>query len=84
MIKHTIRTSTGDKEVNLTPLSAIYYNCKECLGYPKTAEECTSPKCALYPFRLGEAKSGKITKELTKEQKQAFRDRMTSSKLSKS
>lgn len=84
MIKHTIRTKEGYKEVNLTPLSAIYYNCKECLGFPQTTEKCTSPNCALYPFRTGDGKIGKKQVIRTKEQKEAFRDRMKASKASKS
>lgn len=59
-VKHTIRSSKGGTvEVTLTPLSAIVKNCRECLGWPGNSECCTSPLCALYPFRTGDSHSGK-------------------------
>lgn len=73
MIKHTIRTSDGDKEVNLTARLAIKHYCEECLGFEDKPQSCTVNKCALYPFRTGDAHSGKI---MSKENKEANRLRM--------
>jgi hypothetical protein len=76
MIKHTIRTRNGDKEVNLVPLSAIKANCKECMGFEEGSngpDSCTSTKCALYPFRTGESHSGK---KVSEENKAKSRERM--------
>jgi hypothetical protein len=66
-VKHTIRTKTGFEEVTLTPLTAIVRNCLECLGFDEDPELCTSPKCALFPFRKGDAHSGKTMTEQGKE-----------------
>lgn len=53
-IRHKIRKDGfgNTKVVKLTARRAIIENCKECLGF-KAAEviNCTSPLCALYPFR---------------------------------
>ena len=54
---HTIRTNRPDGEgrVTITPYTrglAIRAHCTECMGHvsdPTT--ECSSPNCALYPFR---------------------------------
>jgi len=55
MTKHTIRLKDGRiKEVSLTPIKAIRYQCKECLGWSAyEIKRCTGTLCALYPFRLG-------------------------------
>ena len=50
-VKHTIRTKTGKRTMKLTARRAIIENCKECLGWEVSPRECTSPLCALYPFR---------------------------------
>ena len=51
-MKHTIRRhdGTGTVQVELTRARAIKYHCTECMGddHPK---DCTSPLCALYPYR---------------------------------
>ena len=52
-ITHTVRTPTGTKTIQkLTKSMAIKLHCTECMGF-QTAEvaRCTSPMCALYPFR---------------------------------
>lgn len=72
-IRHTIRTKTGFEEVSLTPLTAIVRNCLECLGFDEDPELCTSPKCALFPFRKGDAHSGKV---ITPENREAARLRL--------
>ncbi len=55
MIRHEIRSKDGGtKEVSLTPLKAIRYQCLECLGWsPQEIKNCTGNLCALYPYRLG-------------------------------
>ncbi len=55
MIKHTIRTREGGaKEVSLTPIKAIRYQCIECMGFSAfEVKKCTSPLCSLYPYRDG-------------------------------
>lgn len=73
-IKHTIRSKDGDFEAKLTPLTAIKYFCIECFGFERSqVEGCTSPKCPLYPFRLGDACSGKT---MTEENKQKAKMRI--------
>ena len=55
--EHTVRTNKpdGTGRVTLSPYTrglAIKLHCTECLGHegdPK--KDCTSPNCALYPFR---------------------------------
>lgn len=59
MIKHTIRTRDGLKEVNLNPITAIKANCLECMGFSE-AINCTSPKCPLFPFRTGNSGNRKV------------------------
>jgi hypothetical protein len=72
-VKHTINTSEGGTEtLDMTPLIAIKCFCKECMGYqPSLVEGCTSPRCPLYPFRLGEAHSGKVMSEERREKARA-------------
>ncbi len=55
MIKHTIRAKDGKtKEVSLTPLKAIRYQCLECVCWsPYEVKNCTGKLCPLYPYRLG-------------------------------
>lgn len=36
------------------PMTAIRAHCVECMGgQVKSVADCTSPGCALYPFRMG-------------------------------
>ena len=52
-INHQIRTNgkKGVKDVRLTPLKAIKFQCIECMGFQeKLVEECTDTLC---PFRMG-------------------------------
>ncbi len=55
MIKHKIRSKDGGiKEVSLTPLKAIRYQCLECVCWSASeVRRCTGKLCALYPYRLG-------------------------------
>jgi hypothetical protein len=73
MIKHTIRTKKGIQEVCLIPRTAIMAMCRECLGFETEPKNCTSPMCPLFPFRTGNAHSGKVVSE---EQKAKFVARM--------
>jgi hypothetical protein len=73
MITTRIRDPKGTSikdtiEVKLTPLTAIEYHCRECLGNEAHPEKCTSPLCALYHFRTGEAHTGRT---MTDEQRSA-------------
>ena len=60
-VKHTIQTEDGAKDVSLTPMLAIKHYCRNCMGYViAEVERCTSKSCPLYPFRTGDAHSGKV------------------------
>ena len=50
----------GEIEVRTTPVKAIRYFCKECMGY-QAAEvpRCTAPLCPLYPYRMGKSLTGR-------------------------
>lgn len=52
-IKHTVRDRAGGTEVKtLTARSAIRHHCRECMGWNAAeVRRCTSPLCALFPFR---------------------------------
>ena len=56
-IFHTFRSDGfgGTKSKKLTPISAIKFYCKECMGFAPKEEidDCPSELCPLYPFRLG-------------------------------
>ena len=52
MARHTIRTRDGGtKEVDIHRARAIKIHCTECMGWDEHPKECTSTKCALFPFR---------------------------------
>jgi hypothetical protein len=55
MIKHKIRSKDGGiKEVSLTPLKAIRYQCLECVCWvPSEVKDCTGKLCVLYQYRFG-------------------------------
>ena len=57
-IKHKIRADGSGKTrvVSLTPVRAIRYQCIECMGFQvREVQHCSSPLCALYPFRMRDA-----------------------------
>jgi hypothetical protein len=56
-IKHTVHVNGRGKiqAMNLTPRTAILYQCRECLGFETNPIECTSPLCSLFPFRTRRA-----------------------------
>ena len=59
-VKHEIRARDGGTEtVTLTPLTAIVALCRECLGFETDPKDCSSPLCPVFPFRTGDAHSGK-------------------------
>lgn len=66
-----------------SPLKAIRQFCIDCNGgSPYEVKNCTSPKCALYPFRFG--KNPYLPKrELTDEQKQAAAERLAKARAVK-
>lgn len=54
-MKHTVRTDKldGTGRVEIDPYTrgkAIRLHCTECMGFADPAT-CTSPNCALYPYR---------------------------------
>jgi hypothetical protein len=54
--KHTIRVDGfgNKKEVQLTPIKAIRYQCIECMGFQsRDVQNCTSSLCSLFPYRMG-------------------------------
>lgn len=55
MIKHVIQSKDGGtKEVLLTPLKAIRYQCLECFNWSTSeVKKCESLNCPLYPYRFG-------------------------------
>ena len=68
-----------------SPLSAIKFFCRECMGQdrtkPKSLEnanlvhECCDPMCPLFDFRLG--KNPFLRRVLSEDQKQAVGERLT-------
>ena len=58
-IDHKIRTGEGKEEwVELTPMKAIRWQCKECMGFQtRLIDGCTSPLCPLFPYRNGKNES---------------------------
>jgi hypothetical protein len=52
-LTHTVRTESGiDLTIdNYTRSLAIKVFCTECMGWEGNVQKCTSPKCALFPFR---------------------------------
>lgn len=60
-VEHRIRKKGKDQTelVTLTARRAIVENCKECLGWETNPRECTSPLCALYPFRCWDKPVGR-------------------------
>ena len=59
-IIHEVRVNDKGKTkmVELTPMKAIRFHCKECVGF-QLAEirVCTSSLCPLYPYRMGRNQS---------------------------
>ena len=56
MIEHTYRVGLdGRTETSmLSPIKAIRKHCLECVGFSAPeVKNCTSPLCALFPFRFG-------------------------------
>jgi len=65
-----------------TPLKAIKQYCYECSGESKAeVKRCSSETCPLKPFRFGRNPFNK--REMTEEQKQALRDRISEVRKSK-
>ena len=53
-IMHTIDTSDGIKEVELTPMRAIRAKCLDCCCFDLTeVRECELTECSLWPYRMG-------------------------------
>ena len=66
-------------EKRLTPIKAIRQHCLSCsAGYASEVRNCAITDCALYPYRLG--KNPYIKREITEEQREAFRERMMKNK----
>lgn len=66
-----------------SPLKAIHNYCIMCMGYHKTyVKDCTSTNCPLYYMRTGVNKA-KPKKELSEEQKEKLRERMSNARAKK-
>ena len=52
-ISHTVKTVDGGKITfaNYTKGLAVKIHCTKCMGDETDPKDCTSPFCALYPFR---------------------------------
>ena len=53
-VKHKIRADGNGKTIimKLTARRAVIEHCRECMGFNGSeVRRCTSPLCALYPFR---------------------------------
>jgi len=49
---HTVRTASGGTVALVYGARlAIKLHCTECMGFEGNPRDCTSPLCALYPFR---------------------------------
>ena len=60
----------------LTPVKAIRAKCIDCYGGSRyEVENCVTPDCPLYPYRLGKNPNRK-GKQLTDEQKEACAERL--------
>jgi len=63
-IKHEFLAKSGTMTVQLTPMTAIRWKCLECSNFNKAEiQECSFRTCALYPFRMGDAHSGRTLSE---------------------
>lgn len=63
-IEHKIlRNGKGQYKIaKLTARKAIQEHCKECVGFNSNeVRRCTSPNCALFPFRLYTTPKGTLT-----------------------
>ena len=50
-VKHTVLTEDGGtKTVTINRSQAIAIHCTACMG-DQNPSDCSSPMCALYPFR---------------------------------
>jgi hypothetical protein len=61
-IMHTIRKDGKGHTIKarLTPIRAIRFQCVECCGFSQREDmKCKSELCSLFPFRFGNAHSGK-------------------------
>lgn len=65
-----------EEEVITSPLRAIRMKCLDCCcGQISEVRNCPCTNCSLHPFRMGNNPYRK--REMTEEQKQAARDRLT-------
>lgn len=54
-ISHRVQIDSSGKTkiLRLTARAAILQHCKECMGFEvQEVKRCTSPLCALFPFRV--------------------------------
>lgn len=59
-IEHTFMTKAGHETKLLTPIKAIRQKCLECSAWSQAEVRlCPAKDCALYPFRMGKARSGR-------------------------
>lgn len=72
-----------EQRIVTSPVKAIRHKCLDCsCGSSNEVKACAIEHCPLYPFRFGK-NPYRPKKEYTEEQKQAFRERMLNSRISK-
>jgi len=65
------------------PVKAIRQFCIDCNGGSlNEVKNCTSPNCALYPFRLGK-NPYRTKREMSEEQRQAAAERLAKAREAK-
>jgi len=61
-INRSIRKKDTVEAVDLTPKLAVFYLCRECVGWEEKLEKCGGDKmldgtvCAFWPYRLGQGR----------------------------
>ena len=69
--------------MNTNPVKAILEFCLDCCGGSRSeVKDCTSLKCALYPFRFGK-NPYRAKREITEEQREAARVRLAEARQKK-
>ena len=75
-MKYEIRSKSGTQVVSLTRKTAIFFFCKECMGWQESEVDlCEAPLCPLFPFRNNKATkywSERPQRTLTEEQRESL------------
>ena len=71
-------------EYKTNPVKAIREKCLDCCcGSYLEVEKCTAERCPIFPFRFGK-NPFRQKREMTEEQRNAIRDRLSKSRKSNS